>query len=124
MATLLCNPTGARVLAEYLMTIPVGKFPRRLVLSETAQRMIQSQMNPMDRFIEEWDGVCCKTNELFNKYRSFCIDNEYPHTRFNNIFGRDMLKYVNNGKVLTKRPMNKVHFWKPNVPQPPEEVES
>jgi hypothetical protein len=75
----------------------------------------------MDRFIEEWDGVCCKTNELFSKYRSFCVDNELPHTNFSNIFGRDMVKYINSGKVSTKSPKNKAHYWKTNVTQPPEE---
>lgn len=121
MAKMFHNPTGARVLAEYLMTIPIGKFPRNVQLTEAAQRMIQSQMSPMDRFIEEWDGVCCKTNELFSKYRSFCVDNELPHTNFSNIFGRDMVKYINSGKVSTKSPKNKAHYWKTNVTQPPEE---
>jgi len=120
MADLFHNPSGARVLAEYIKSIPYGKFPKPLVLTETARSMIDTQSTPLHRFIDAWDGLRCSARDLFNKYRDFCMDQHLFYSNNATVFYKNMVKYRNNGRVNFVTSSNIIYYFKNDILQTPE----
>ena len=56
---------GGRAIADYLLGLEIGVFPRPLIISEMAAAIAESQISSEDKFLEAWDGAEVGAIELF-----------------------------------------------------------
>lgn len=113
----LFSKDGATAVADYLLARDLSNFNVRVLPPNAYQNdVIESEMSSEDRFVKEWDGQECAGNELYNQYRSYCIDNNLPYATSSISFGKRLLKYIRDGAIKREtRGGNKNYYWKRGV---------
>ena len=96
----LFTPEGGRAVAEYLLSIDCGVWPRVLIASELQIVTAESQESPEDRFIKSWDGVDVSATDLYDLYRDFCSENNLPVYSKNSMsLGKKLIRYIAKGTI-------------------------
>jgi hypothetical protein len=101
----LFSKEAAKAVGDWLMTLPIGSFPRVLPRSELAQDAIDETTGSEARFLasDAWDGSRTSSLDLFHMYRQYCRDNELAGAMTATSFGLRMSQLVLEGKVVKRR---------------------
>jgi phage/plasmid-associated DNA primase len=98
----LFNPYGAYAVAMWLMEQTIAPFPRVLPKSDLHREMIDTERTTEERFAMEsgpWSKDVMTPTELFQEYRSWCLENGHTPTTNSRWFGRTMAQVALDGKV-------------------------
>ena len=96
----LYTPEAGRIIAEYLMNYDITNYnPRRLPKNELQDNIIESEKNEMDLFLEQWDGLELKSSELYEMYRTFCINSNLLFANNSISFGKKLIPYIAKNKL-------------------------
>jgi hypothetical protein len=98
----LFNPYGAYAVAMWLMEQTIAPFPRVLPKSDLHREMIDTERTTEERFAMEsgpWSKDVMTATELFQEYRSWCLENGHTPTANSRWFGRTMAQVALDGKV-------------------------
>jgi hypothetical protein len=109
----LFNPTGARAVAEWLLSRQVGAFPRVLPRSARAQAIIEEEKSAEVRFLESdaWDGESISATGLYALYKSFCVNNSLPYRQSSKSFGMALIPYFEKGNLSKKHTENGTEYF-------------
>lgn len=109
----LFTPTGARAIGDWLMSRPVGTFPRILPQSERARLIIEEEKSVEKRFFESdaWDGEELGATELYILYRNWCTQNSLQPARTSKAFGMRLIAFLDETTLKKKRTEGGVVYY-------------
>lgn len=110
----LFTEKGGKVIADYLMSLDlsgfdVGSIPE----NEYQDAVVDTELTPEERFIADWDGEKANASEFFHKYQTYCQDNDLYYATNMTAFGRILLPFIRDGKVLKGRGSQGAWYKKP-----------
>lgn len=110
----LFTPEGGRAVAEYLMNVDLTGFNvRKLPENAYQEAVVDSEKSAEELFLQSWDGQELASNELFQLYRDYCMENNLRYKENTISFGKTLLKFVRDGKLKhEKRSGNKTFYFK------------
>jgi putative DNA primase/helicase len=109
----LFNPAGAYSVATWLTEQTIGIFPRMLPKSELHKEIIETERTTEERFAMEsgpWAKEEMTATELFQEYRSWCLEHGHTPTVNSRWFGRNLSQVAMDGKVK-KRMLDGKHLY-------------
>ena len=115
----LFNKEAGRAVGEWLSEIDLSGFNFRILPQDEFQNMIvESEMRSEELFVRDWDGVETEVSEFFNKYRSYCVENNLPYCKNAISLGISLQKLVRNKTIIKENISSKEHknravYYKP-----------
>lgn len=111
----LFTEEGGKAVADFLLNVDLTGFNVRQLPENAYQtQVVDSELTPLDRFIEAWDGEEVDSATLHTLYRVWCNENNYQHLQTATEMGKHLLKYCRDGIITSQRKHgNKNHYWKP-----------
>ena len=114
----LFNAQAGRVVGEMLEKIDLSSFNvRELPPNEYQEAVAETEIRPEERFLEWWDGNEVSASQLFVEFRNYCRTYEILGVDNQTAFGRSLLRFVGDGKLLKRKTNTGVRYRKPNAPQ-------
>lgn len=112
--TKLFTEEGARTIAEFLFKVDLTNFNVRLLPTNAyQQQVVESELSPEDRFVDEWDGAEVDSSTLYTLYRTWCVENNQPYVASSLVLGKRLLKHTRDGVMKSARKGgNKNYYWK------------
>lgn len=96
---LFTKETGKAV-GEYLATLDISNFNPRVYPSTSYQEgVIETEVSPEERFINEWDGVEVNASKFFELYRDFCFVSNYTPCTNSSTFGKKLINFIRDNKI-------------------------
>jgi len=96
------NQYGRRV-ASFLLDRDISPFVvQKLPENEYQAAVIDSRKTSEEKFMEVWDGAECLASELYDTYKSYCIDNKLDFIRSPISFSKSMLKFMRSVLVIRR----------------------
>lgn len=100
----LFTPQGGRAVAEYLMSVDLTGFNiRKLPENAYQEAVVDSEKSAEELFLQSWDGQELTSNELFELYRDYCVENNLRYKANTISFGKTLLKFIRDGKLKQER---------------------
>jgi len=99
----LFTPEGGRAVAEMLLARDISKWNSfDMPISEYQKAVVETEKTAEQSFIESWDGEFLSASELFNLYKSHCIENSLPHAQNAVSLGKRLLPLIRDGVIHKK----------------------
>lgn len=94
----LFTDKAGRAVAQYLTGIDISEFNvRKYPITIYQTEIIDSKKTVEEMFVEQWDGKDLSAEELYNAYKTFAIDKDFPY-----IFNRLAFARSNNLQTLKR----------------------
>jgi hypothetical protein len=104
---------AGRDVADYLMSIDISDFQVQILPKNDYQEsIIKSEETSEQKFIQQWNGERLGASELYEAYKTYCLDNSLPYADNAAWFGRNMQTHVRDGSVINVISMGYSYYKK------------
>jgi hypothetical protein len=116
LRSILFNYSGGRAIAEFLLGRDLTKFNVRDLPENVFQKsIIASEETTEQKFIQQWKGEKVQANQLFDMFRTFCIDNSLSGPTNTSWFGKNMQTFVRDGVIINTFIHHSSYYHKPGM---------
>ena len=109
---LMFNKEAGAIIYKYLTENPEPFNVLKLPYDEMKEAIGDSLKSAEERFIKNWDGEECSMNELYDKYRNYCLENSINYCNNSIGFGKKLLVPIRDGLIIKKRSMDGTYYSK------------
>ena len=110
----LFTPEAGRAIADYFLKRDISKWNvRDIPMSEYQLEVIESEKTSEQKFVEAWDYGELAGEELYDKYRSFCLRENLPFAGNLIALGKRLLPLVRDGAIIKRRKKDGVFYSVP-----------
>lgn len=103
---ILFTPEAGRAVAEMLLARDISNWNSfDMPISEYQAAVIESEKTTEQSFMDHWSGEELDMSELYNEYKSYCVEKSLPHAMNSKSFGIRLLPFLRDG-LLEKRRTN------------------